>query len=158
MFCSKCGQANVETERFCRKCGNDLPALSIMSVGRMLEPSRQGETRDPDALTSNGIASVIIGDGFFMVAVILALVQSSVSSMLWLVLLIPAFFFFAKGFADVLHARQIRKRIKTEELTGRDNHELPPGRPIAIEAFQKVISGELTPMPSVTERTTRDLK
>ena len=157
MFCSRCGQANGEAERFCRKCGNDLPALSITPVE--LRSEALTKTKDPDALTSNGIASVIIGDGFFMVAVILAATNSAVGSMLWLFLLIPAFFFFGKGFADVLHARQIRRRSCEKELTDApQTPELPASTFSAIETFGKVISGELTLVPSVTERTTRELR
>jgi hypothetical protein len=135
-----------------------LPALSLASVETNIE-RQVPKTKDPDSLTSNGIASVIIGDGFFMVAVILAATNSAFSSMLWLFLLIPAFFFFGKGFADVLHARQIRRRQKQSELSAAvQSPELQTGRPSAIEIFEKVISRELTPVPSVTDRTTRNLK
>ena len=116
------------------------------------------KTADPDELTSRGIGQVIVGDGFFMVAAILSATQSSVSSLLWLFLLIPAFFFFGKGFADVLHARQIRRRNRAPELDkGSKTFELPPGAAGAIESFKKPISGELALVPSVTERTTRNL-
>lgn len=45
-----------------------------------------------------------MGDGFLMVVVILSATHTAISSLLWLLLLIPAFFFFGKGFADVLLA------------------------------------------------------
>jgi len=164
MFCSKCGNQNGEGERFCRKCGTDLENLSLTSVKRNLlhkktvdESLTKVKSKDPDELTSNGIGSVIIGDGFFMVAAILSATHSSVSSLLWLFLLIPAFFFFGKGFADVLHARQIRRRQKQDELNDAPKiAELPP-RVSFIDTTKKHSSGELVPMPSVTERTTRDL-
>ena len=152
MFCSKCGKANAEGERFCRSCGRDLPEISLATVDRRL--AQPAVTKDPDELSGKGVGKVIIGDGFFMVALILAATTSSVSSILWLFLLIPAFYFFGKGFAEVFEARQIRRRLKAATQAA----ELPPGRPSAIETFGKVISGELTPIPSVTERTTRDLK
>lgn len=72
----------------------------------------KGALKDPDELTGNGIGSVIVGDGFLIVAVLLSVAGGSIGSLLWLLLLIPAFFFFGKGFADVLHARQIRRRLK----------------------------------------------
>ena len=166
MFCSKCGNQSSEGERFCRKCGTDLQNLSLTSVERNLAPKKvvseslaQVKSKDPDELTGNGIGSVIIGDGFFMVAVILSATHSSVSSLLWLFLLIPAFFFFGKGFADVLHARQIRRRLKRNELSDAPKiGELPPPRTSVVDVFKKSISGELAAVPSVTERTTRDLK
>lgn len=166
MFCSKCGKPNSEGVNFCRNCGTDLDTSLLASVNQNSQLNKnidqslmKGEAKDPDELTGKGIGSVIIGDGFFMVAVILSATHSSVSSLLWLFLLIPAFFFFGKGFSDVLHARQIRRRQKkqnslTETLKA---GELPSSKSIA-DVIKKSISGELTPVPSIAERTTRNLK
>ena len=164
VFCSKCGNQNGESERFCRRCGTDLQNLSLTFVERNLaskqmvgESLTKTKSKDPDELTGNGIGNVIIGDGFFMVAVILSATHSSVSSLLWLFLLIPAFFFFGKGFADVLHARQIRRRSKQNELIAAPKSaELRPPRTSVVEVFKTPITGELA-VPSVTERTTRNL-
>ncbi|HEY4757848.1 MAG TPA: hypothetical protein VIH43_04765 [Chthoniobacterales bacterium] len=117
----------------------------------------KSKLKDPDELTANGIGSVIVGDGLFMVAVILSVSHSAVSSLLWLLLIIPAFFFFGKGFADVLHARQVTRRLKQAEVNSDTNRpELPPARVSFIEVLKKT-SAELLPGPSVTDRTTRDL-
>lgn len=154
MPCSECGNQGDQREKFCRKCGTDLENASLGSVkqnflqkqdGRVVLP--EVRSKDPDELTGTGIASVFIGDGFFMVAVILSAAESSVSSLLWLFLLIPAFFFFGKGFSDVFQARQIRRRMKQNELAA---------APIT-DAFKNYASGDLIPS-SVTERTTRQLK
>jgi uncharacterized membrane protein YvbJ len=166
MFCSKCGKPNGEGVNFCRSCGTDLETLSLAPLKQnslhktnVDQSLTIAKSKDPDELTGNGIGSVIIGDGFFMVAVILSATHSSVSSLLWLFLLIPAFFFFGKGFSDVLHARQIRRRLKNRnELTDASKvAELAP-RASVVDVFKKSISGELVDVPSVTERTTRDLK
>ncbi len=152
MFCSKCGNQNGEAERFCRKCGTDLKS-SLAPVQRNLL-----STKDPDELIGNGIGSVFVGDGFFMVAVILSATQSSVSSLLWLFVLIPAFVFFGKGFADVFQAWQIRRRQKQHELNeAAKAGELPPPRVSFVETIKRHASGDLAPIVSVTERTTRDL-
>lgn len=154
MFCSKCGNQNGEGERFCRKCGTDLLNLSPAPVQRNLI-----STKDPDELVGRGGGNVFLGDGFFMVAVILSAVQSSVNSLLWLFLLIPAFFFFGRGFADVFHARQLRQRQRQNELNdGAKAGELPPRRTSFIDTIRKHASGDLAPVPSVNERTTRDLQ
>ena len=147
MFCSKCGNQNAEGEKFCRKCGTDLKT-SHASV-------KQDSPKDPDELIGNGIGSVIVGDGFFMVAVLLSAMQSSVNSPLWLFLLIPAFFFFGRGFADVFQARQIRRRQKA--LTQSAMGQLPPARVSFVDTIKRQASGDLAPLPSVTERTTRNL-
>ena len=164
MFCSKCGNQIDEGVNFCRGCGADLGLALIPRLRRSLSVSkgvdeglRESQSKDPDELTASGIASVIIGDGFFMAAVLLSATHGSFSSTLWLLLLIPAFFFFGKGFADVLHARQIQRRRKQEELKDAAKvSELPPPRVSFIDAIKMHTSGELVP-PTVTERTTRDL-
>lgn len=108
-------------------------------------------------MTGNGIGNVVIGDGFFMVGVILAATNSAVSSLLWLFLLIPAFYFFGKGFAAILQARQIRRRSQIDSIKTPVIAELPQAHASIIETFRKHTSGDLAPVPSVTERTTRDL-
>jgi len=123
------------------------------------ENLKLAHSKDPDELTGNGIGSVIVGDGFFMVAVILSATHTSISSLLWLLLLIPAFFFFGKGFADVLHARQIYRRLKPGELAATPAiTELSTPRASVIEILKDYTSGELVNRPSVTERTTRQLE
>lgn len=165
MYCSKCGNQNNADIYFCRQCGNNLERaenitnrnLTLMNIRN--ESLTTIQTKDPDELTGKGVSNVIIGDGFFMVAVILSATHSPVSSLLWLILLIPAFFFFGKGFTDVFRARQIRRRIKKEELkSALKNAELPPASVSFVETIKKHTSGELLPVPSVTDNTTRELK
>ena len=131
-------------ERFCRTCGARLEH----SIGR--HPSNLSP-KDPDELVGNGIGAVIMGDGLLIVAIILSAIQSSVSSLLWLLLLIPAFFCYGKGFADVLLARQIRRRFKQDEL----DHPTCEGS--LREVLNRSLSGQPTTVPSVTEKTTRNL-
>ena len=145
MFCAKCGQENGSVVNFCRSCGFDLQHSALI-------PSHPHErwmtlpSNDPDELTSSGIGSVIMGDGFLIVAIILSATESSISSLLWLFLLIPAFFFFGKGFANVLKARQIRRRRKS--LSGDSG---------SAELGAATIPAPERPAHSVTERTTREL-
>jgi hypothetical protein len=152
MLCAKCGRQDGEGVRFCRHCGADRKTLTSGEL-RLIQRNDSGlHLKDPDELTSNGIGSVIMGDGFFMVAVILSATQSPISSLLWLFLLIPAFFFFGKGFADVLYARQIRRAEQRREL---NEHEVAASS--LIDTFRKSISRELPIVGNVTERTTREL-
>lgn len=160
MFCSGCGTYLEGAVRFCRKCGlsldRDTPArINQQTLGTAGTGQDQRiELKDPDEMIGNGIGSVIVGDGFLMVAVILGATQTPVSSLLWLLLLLPAFFFFGKGFADVLHAQQIRRRIKQAAL--HSDTAATEVTPLPGAEFVRSISGAL--FPSVTERTTRDLK
>ena len=135
----ECRHQESSAERFCRQCG---AAISFSTQNKL-------SRKDPDELTGNGIGAVFVGDGFFMVGIILSATQTPVSSLLWLLLLIPAFFFFGKGFSDLLQAGQIRRK------QGALNSEsLSPG--VVVDVLKRTISGELI-LPSVTERTTRDL-
>ena len=161
MFCSKCGNQDNAAERFCRKCGADLertlaPSGGQQALERPLAGALQG---DPDELIGSGLASLFMGDGFFFVGVLLSFMDSSVKSFLWLLLLIPAFFFFGKGVADVFKARQIRRRKKQDELNAANTTaELPPRRSTVVDVLKNYNSGELASNPSVTERTTRHLQ
>ena len=146
---SKHQDQGSELERFCRKCGTPIQP-SVAGRPSNLSP------KDPDELTGNGIGAVIVGDGLMMVAVILSATSTAVSSLLWLLLLIPAFIFFGKGFADVLLARQIRRRLKQAALDHADQHPAMIEAP-ARDFLKRSISGELATVPSVTERTTRNL-
>lgn len=157
MFCSGCGTQVDQAERFCRKCGTTLTTRAASSELVQLGAVRNDKRivlKDPDEMTGNGIGSVIVGDGFLMVAVILSATHTSISSLLWLLLLIPAFFFFGKGFADVLHAKQIRRRMTQDALNSES--KAPELTSTPSFEFLKSISAEL--LPSVTERTTRELK
>lgn len=152
MRCTACGSQSDQYERFCRKCGADLGGLQ----NRSLENSKpnaidraainaqleQRSEKDPDELIGRGMASFFIGDGFFIVGILLSVMESSVTSLLWLLLLIPAFLFFGKGVSDVFQARQIRRRRKQNEL----------------ESAPTTQSANLFPAASVTDRTTRQLK
>ncbi len=165
MKCLKCGNDFGEGEKFCRKCGSDMDQAKIqtatdarMGTGSNRKSLMSSPSKDPDELVGNGIGSVIMGDGFFFVAVLLSFMQSPVSSFLWLILLIPASFFFGKGFTDIFQARQIRRRIKQEELAAGRSAELATSAASALRGFEGSFSGDLLPTPSVTDRTTRQLE
>lgn len=148
MLCINCGNPGDQYERYCRKCGADFNNAAL-APRQQAFPNKRNDgglapttSKDPDELVGTGLASVFIGDGFFMVGILLSVMESSVQNMLWLLLLIPAFFFFGKGVSDIFHAKQIRRR-KQEELNS---------APAAHSSF------DLKPARSVTERTTRQLK
>jgi hypothetical protein len=143
MYCSSCGIENDETISFCRRCGTRTAREQGLTINQGVQSLVRSKSKDPDELTSNGIGSIFMGDGFLMVAVLLSVTDSAVSSLLWLALLIPAFCFFGKGFADLLHARQIQRQQRGELNQSRTSGALPPHQPL---------------IQSVTERTTRDLQ
>lgn len=134
MQCSRCGSSSADAARFCRQCGATLAAALARTTA---EPGPLARTSDPDELVGSGIGKVIAGDGFFMVAVLLAFVESAVASLLWLLLLIPAFYLFGLGFADVFRARQIRRKDRERlEEARRGELQAPPVASI-VDVFTK---------------------
>jgi hypothetical protein len=161
MICRKCGNQSAG-ERFCRKCGTDLERVLAPSIGHhpQQRPIAEAASADADELIGSGLASLFMGDGFFFVGVLLSFMDSSVKSLLWLLLLIPAFFFFGKGVANVFKARQIRRRLKENELgaSAMTTAELPPSGATVAGVLRSYNSDELASSPSVTEHTTRQLQ
>ncbi len=161
MYCSKCGSHSDEGVSFCRKCGAGLESTSLARGGESSPPEsaggrglRRAQAADPDELTAAGVGNVIVGDGFFITAVILSATYTSISSLLWLLLLIPAFYCFGRGLKDVLHAKQIRRSRKQSELSGASKAELPPPRASVADIIRSHTSGELL---RATKRTTGEL-
>lgn len=108
-------------------------------------------------MTAEGIGSVIVGDGFFITAVILSATHTPISSLLWLLLLVPAFFCFGRGMKDVLHASRIRRRQKRDELGSARAEELPPRRASVADIIGGHGSSGLLAAHGATKRTTGEL-
>jgi hypothetical protein len=164
MYCSKCGSNSDEGVSFCRKCGAGLEGMSLARGGESSPTKRIGgrgltrvQAEDPDEMTASGVGNVIVGDGFLITAVILSATHTSISSLLWLLLLIPAFYSFGRGFRDVLHARQIRRSQKQGELSPAAKAELPPPCASVADIIRSHTSGELLRAPHATKRTTGEL-
>jgi hypothetical protein len=164
MYCSKCGGHSGVGVSFCRKCGAGLESTSLARGVEDSTPERTGgrgltraQAVDPDEMLANGIGSAIVGDGFFITAVILSATHTSISSLLWLLLLIPAFYCFGRGLRDVLHARQIQRSRKQGELSAAAKAELPPPRASVADIIRGHTSGELLRAPRATKRTTGEL-
>lgn len=162
IYCLKCGNHSGEGFSFCRKCGASLEGASLARAGRSLLSRGDAVTKsaaatDPDELLANGIGAAIVGDGFFITAVILSATHTSISSLLWLLLLIPAFYCFGRGFKDILHARQIQRRQKQAQLNAAPPAELPPPRASVADFIRSHTSADLLPLPRPPKRTTGDL-
>lgn len=164
MYCSKCGSRSGEGLSFCRKCGASLEGATLALPEDRRPRKRPGgvtgktSAGDPDELLANGIGRAIVGDGFFIIAVILSATHSSISSLLWLLMLIPAFYCFGRGFKDIVHARQIRRRQKQAELSAAaPPTELPPPRASVADFIRTHTSADLLPLPRPPKRTTGDL-
>jgi len=120
---------------FCRSCGARLAG-------------------DPDELVAAGISKVITGDGFLMVAVLLSVTHTAISSLLWLLLLLPAFYLFGQGFSDVFRAAQIRRKRRRAEIERSPSHaELPPPQVSVVDIVTNATTGKLVARPGRSRET-----
>ena len=135
MFCQKCASPNLDNAVYCRSCGFQIVR----------------ET-DPSTLNGHAIAKFIIGDAFFLPAVLLTVLESSVQSVLWILLAVPGLLLYTWAAVDLVKARAIKRN--STELPGADTpREL--GAPVPTDMPIDFTDREVP--VSVTDRTTREL-
>ena len=134
-FCSNCGTPNDGEPRFCRSCGFQIV-----------------QQTDPATLNGHAIAKFIIGDAFVLPAVLLTVLESSVQSVLWILLAVPGLLLYTWAAVDLVKARAIKRN--STELPGADTpREL--GAPVPTDMPIDFTDREVP--VSVTDRTTREL-
>jgi ribosomal protein L40E len=182
MFCQKCGTENPENGKFCRACGTDLGNNLGVAASRSFQPQglnlptadfyidRRGRVRsnNPDDLWSAGIRNIILGIGFFTVAIALLLTGVANGHSWWWAMLFPAFSLTASGIGIVSKAKRLeKKKFQTVETQSQptffalpqDNNNLPPAHTDYVKPQKSIYdTGELIAPPSVTEWTTRHLE
>ncbi|HKP47616.1 MAG TPA: hypothetical protein VJT50_13530 [Pyrinomonadaceae bacterium] len=79
-------------------------------------PHGNDDAKDPALRIRTGVGKIVAGDAFLWPAIYLSLMKTSIQSLLWLLLLLPAFFLVGTGLADVLRAKQIRRAQKQKQL------------------------------------------
>ena len=156
MFCPKCATQNVEGVSFCRSCGanislipralsGQLPTSNQEDIGRRLR--RKGR-REPSL--DDGIRHLMMGLAFIIVSILVGK-YSPGGWTWWYWMLIPAFTFLGRGISDIVRVRQVKTAAPTFEQPQMSAGTRPQSLPVQR-------TGELmTPVPSVTEGTTRHL-
>jgi hypothetical protein len=156
MFCPKCATQNVEGVSFCRSCGanislipralsGQLPTSNQEDIGRRLR--RKGR-REPSL--DDGNRHLMMGLAFIVVSILVGK-YSPGGWTWWYWMLIPAFTFLGRGISDIVRVRQIKTVAPTFEQPQMSAGTRPQSLPVQR-------TGELmTPVPSVTEGTTRHL-
>src|SRR5947208_16891904 len=154
MFCPKCATQNVDGASYCRSCGANISLVPQALTGQLPvadQPqwadrhSRRKRGREPSI--EEAIRSIMMGVAFAVISILVSKYGPGGSTW-WFWLLIPAAMSFAKGLAELARLR-IAKR---PTFTG---PQLNTVRPQDLPAAK---TGELmTPVPSVTEGTTRHL-
>ena len=157
MFCPKCATQNVDGASYCRSCGANISLVPQALTGQLpVEDQPQWESRYErhkkrrrEPSVEEAIRSLMMGIAFAIVA-ILATKYGPGGSTWGFWLLIPAAMLFAKGFS-----RFARLRIARNKNSTFAGPQLNTVRPQDLPAAR---TGELmTPVPSVTEGTTRHL-
>jgi zinc-ribbon domain len=157
MFCPKCATQNVEGASFCRSCGANISLIPQALSGQLpAEPanndldrwSRRKRKREPSL--DDGIRHLMMGIAFIIVSVLIGR-YSPGGWTWWYWMLIPAATFLGKGVSEIIRYKQAKPPdtgVGNPQLTGR----------APVESFPVPRTGELrTPVPSVTEGTTRHL-
>lgn len=158
MYCPKCATQNVDGASYCRSCGVNISLVPQALTGQL--PST--EPRDPSDFgyynrrrrrgapsMDYAVRSLIMGVAFATVAA-MTFKFAPGAARWWFWLLIPAFAMFSRGFSELIRANA-RRNQQPQPPQPMVNAVRTPDLPAAK-------TGELmTPVPSVTEGTTRHL-
>ena len=156
MFCPNCATKQIDGAHFCRSCGANISLVPQALAGQLPEGKppeddhyyrrrRRGRALSPDY----AIRSIMTGAAFAVMAVMVSRFSPG-SSRWWFWLLVPAIMLFARGFSEFARIKSRKSEIPKAPQP-MVNAVRTPELPVAG-------TGELmTPVPSVTEGTTRHL-
>jgi hypothetical protein len=164
MFCPKCATQNVDGASFCRSCGANISLIPQALSGQLqTAPVNDRYDRLNDRINrtlklkrrrepslDEGIRHLMMGLAFIVISVLVGK-YSPGGWTWWYWLLIPASTLIGKGISEIIRSRQAKSPTpaagQPQLMTGARVEGLPSFR-----------TGELmTPVPSVTEGTTRHL-
>lgn len=162
MFCPKCGLQNADNTKFCRSCGADLSNVLAVVEGRLSD--RPAESENHNDLYSSGIRNLLLGIGFFIIAILLFTIPGD--TFFWLLMLFPAFSLIASGISRIVKANGMKSKNNADVIQPNSfpptpsNPALPPIQTEYIKPSKSIYeTDDLAGQPlSVTERTTRQLQ
>ena len=157
MFCPKCAAQNVDGASFCRSCGANISLIPQALSGQLPTASREDRfdrafksRRRREPSLDDGIRHFMMGLAFIVVSVLIGK-YSPGGWTWWYWLLIPASTLIGKGISEIIRSRQPKNAIPE---TGQP--QMISGQ--RVESLPSLRTGQLmTPVPSVTEGTTRHL-
>jgi hypothetical protein len=156
MFCPKCATQNVEGASFCRSCGANISLIPQALSGKLpaasnddsQRGSRRRRQREPSL--DDGIRHLLMGVAFVIISLLISR-YSPGGWTWWYWMLIPASIFLSKGVSEMVRTRQIKpgaQEAGRPQMTGATRvEELPAHQTNEL----------MSPVPSVTEGTTRHL-
>jgi hypothetical protein len=168
MFCPNCAAQNLDGASFCRVCGANISLVPQALTGQLPhapEPDdsrsrrRRNRERNIEPSLEKGIMNVFIGLGFIVAAI--AIMLRFPGGVFWgWSFFIPGFSNLGRGVAAIVASR--RNEANSLALASSQRGYFPnqagtPAAPI-LSGTSAPRTGELrTPVPSVTEGTTRHL-
>jgi len=177
MFCPKCRTENPDDGKFCRKCGNDISAVSDAKKDKpfVLEDWANtnmafvigaGESDDGKKKVSweSAMGRLFLGIAFIVVSAILAFQPSGIGWWFWL--MIPGFLSLGAGTAQILRITYgtnpnaaIDQGREEKQISNEEKSALPPKQTeyASDVADTDYKTGDLVP-PGVAEGTTRHLE
>lgn len=164
MFCPKCGTKNLDTGKFCRKCGTDIGTVSEALSGKSFSSDGKKKKKKNKNPWEDAMTKLFMGFAFLTVSIILAFTETGERWWFWM--LIPAFGMLGSGFAKVIQLRQknqlslsVDLNNSNEVLLEKEKTSLPPKQTDFVSDFPdgQYETGDLVP-PSVVENTTRHLE
>jgi hypothetical protein len=157
MFCPKCATQNVDGASFCRSCGANISLIPQALSGQLQTRQasdrfdrefKRKRRREPSL--DDAIRHFVMGLAFVIVSILIGK-YSPGGWTWWYWMLIPAATFLGKGISEFVRVRQMKPgtaAVQPPQMTTGSRLE---GLPVAR-------TGQLmTPVPSVTEGTTRHL-
>ena len=157
MFCPKCATQNVDGASYCRACGANISLVPQALTGQLpladqpqwADRYSRHKRRRRQPSVEEAIRSLMMGIAFAVISILVGK-YSPGGWTWWYWMLIPAAMSFAKGFSVLARLRMASSQNPT--FAG---PQLNTVRPQDLPAAK---TGELmTPVPSVTEGTTRHL-
>ena len=172
MFCPKCATQNVDGASFCRSCGANVSLIPQALSGTLPQAQPTADHFDPYDWSSRrkrrnrniepslerGILNIFIGLGFIVAA--LAIMFRFPGGIFWgWSFFFPGFSTMGKGIAQIVAARRATSTNPQLPASGSGAY-FPAHRdsaPPTVETRAQTTGRLMTPVPSVTEGTTRHL-
>jgi len=156
MFCPNCATKQIDGAHFCRSCGANISLVPQAMTGQLPQANPPQDDdyrrrRRGRGLSSEyAIRSMVSGIAFAVMAVMVSKYAPG-SSRWWFWLLVPAIMMFARGSSEFARICQRRSRERQES-------QQPLVNAVRTQDLPAANTNELmTPVPSVTEGTTRHL-